>query len=114
MLDGLGGSAHLDALELPDAYLNRIAVLPDLVDALTARASSSTSTSTSASCGDDAGYNAVHAIYGVGCIFAAVFVAEISDVTRSPKDPVLAGGTHPQAQGVHWGCITKQGSRLMR
>jgi hypothetical protein len=64
--------------------------------------------------------NAVQAIYGVGRIFVAVFVAEIGDVTRFdfPQGAVLMGRTHPETQGVRpprpEGRITKQGSRLVR
>ena len=79
-------SAQLDSLELPDAYFNRIAVLRDLVDTFDREIVFLDRDIHLILC-DDAGYNAVQAIYGVGRIFAAVFVAEIGDVTRfdSPK-----------------------------
>ena len=85
----------------------------------TARSASWTATST-ASSRDDAGYNAVQAIYGVGRIFAAIFVAEIGDVTRfdSPKALCSWAGLTPKHKEsdthVHRGRITKQGSRLVR
>ena len=69
---------------------------------------------------DDAGYNAVQAIYGVGQVFAAIFVAEIGDVTRfdSPKALCSWAGLTPKHKEsdthVHRGKITKQGSRLVR
>jgi transposase len=69
---------------------------------------------------DDAGYNAIQAIYGVGRILAAVFVAEIGDVTRfdSPKALCSWAGLTPKHKEsdthVYRGRITKQGSRLVR
>jgi transposase len=69
--------------------------------------------------GDD-GYNAVQAIYGVGRVFAAVFVAEIGDVHRFRSPQALcswAGLTPVHRESdtkVHRGRITKQGSRMVR
>ncbi len=116
---GPGGNAQLDALELPDAYFNRIAVLRDLVDAID-REIGFLDRDVHRILSDDAGYNAVQAIYGVGRIFAAVFVAEIGDVTRfdSPKALCSWAGLTPKHKEsdlhVHRGRITKQGSRLVR
>jgi transposase len=62
----------------------------------------------------------VQAIYGVGRVFAAVFVAEIGDVTRfrSPEALCSWAGLMPLHREsdtkVHRGRITKQGSRLVR
>ena len=97
---GPGGSAQLDSLELPAAYFNRIAVLRDLVE-IYDREILFIDRDIHLILDDDAGYNAVQAIYGVGRVFAAVFVAEIGDVTRfaSPR-AVLVGGTYPQTQRV--------------
>ncbi len=94
---GPGGNAQLDALELPDAYFNRIAVLRDLVDAIDREIVFLDRDIHLILC-DDAGYNAVQAIYGVGPIFAAVFVAEIGDVTRfdSPKALCSWAGLTPK------------------
>ena len=80
---GIGGAAQFNALELPDSYAHRIEVLRDLVriyDTEIAKLDHMTHTILR----DDAGYNAIQAIYGVGRVFAAVFVAEIGDVER-PK-----------------------------
>ncbi len=116
---GPGGNAQLDSLELPDAYLNRIAVLRDLVDALDREIVFLDRDIHRILC-DDAGYNAVQAIYGVGRTFAAVFVAEIGDVTRfdSPKELCSWAGLTPKHREsdlhVQRGRITKQGSRLVR
>ena len=66
------------------------------------------------------GYQAVQTIPGVGPTLAAVFVAEIGDVTRFASAPQLtcwAGMTpkhHESDTHVHRGRITKQGSRLVR
>jgi transposase len=116
---GQGGNAQLDSLELPDAYFNRIAVLRDLVDAFD-REIVFIDRDIHLILDDDAGYNAVQAIYGVGPLFAAVFVAEIGDVTRfgSPKALCSWAGLTPKHKEsdthVHRGRITKQGSRLVR
>jgi transposase len=116
---GPGGSAQLDSLELPAAYFNRMAVLRDLVDAFDREIVFLDRDIHLILC-DDAGYNAVQAIYGVGRIFAAVFVAEIGDVTRfdSPKALCSWAGLTPKHKEsdihVHRGRITKQGSRLVR
>ncbi len=69
-----GGNAQLDALEFPDAYFDRIAVLRDLVAGFD-REIVSLDRDIHLTLWDDAGCNAVQAIYGVGRIFAAVFVA---------------------------------------
>jgi transposase len=66
------------------------------------------------------GYIAVQTIPGVGPTFAAVFAAEIGDVTRFTRPEQLcswAGLTprhHESDTTVHRGHITKQGSRLVR
>lgn len=66
------------------------------------------------------GYVAIQAIPGVGPILAAVFVAEIGDVTRFPSPRQLcswAGMTPRHRESdtkVHRGRITKQGNHLVR
>lgn len=68
----------------------------------------------------DAGYRAIQAIPGIGPTLAAVFVAEIGDVTRFRRPEQLtswAGLTpkhHESDTTVHRGRITKQGSKLVR
>lgn len=68
----------------------------------------------------DRGYRAIQAIPGVGPTLAAVFVAEIGEVTRFPRPEKLccwAGLTprHRESDNVvHQGHITKQGSRMVR
>jgi transposase len=116
---GKGGAEQFDSLELPEAFDHRLSVLRDLVrtyDQEIARLDHEIHDI----CHDDAGYNAVQAIYGVGRVLAAVFVAEIGDAKRFSSAEALcswAGVTpkHHESDGkVHQGRITKQGSRLVR
>ena len=66
------------------------------------------------------GYQAIQAIPGVGPVLAAVFVAEIGDITRFRRPEQLASWAgltpkhHESDTTVHRGRITKQGSRLVR
>ena len=68
----------------------------------------------------DPGYRAIQPIPGVGPILAAVFVAEIGDITRFHRPDQLASWAgltpkhHESDTTVHRGRITKQGSRLVR
>jgi transposase len=68
----------------------------------------------------DRGYRAIQAIPGVGPVLAAVFVAEIGDVTRFARPQHLcswAGMTPRHRESdtkVHRGRITKQGNHLVR
>ncbi len=116
---GESGTAQFDALELPDAFDHRLAVLRDLVHNYDDEIERLDRTIHSM-CKDDPGYNAVQAIYGVGKVMAAVFVAEIGDVHRfdSPRSLCSWAGLtpiHRESDGkVHRGRITKQGSRLVR
>ena len=66
------------------------------------------------------GYEAVQVFRGVGPVLAAVFVAEIGDVSRfdNPRRLCSWAGLTPQLRESdahsHRGHITKQGSRLLR
>jgi transposase len=66
------------------------------------------------------GYQAVQAIPGVGPVLAAVFVAEIGELTRFARPQQLcswAGMTPRHRESdtrIHRGRITKQGNRLVR
>jgi transposase len=68
----------------------------------------------------DPGYRAIQQIPGVGPVLAAVFVAEIGDITRFHRPAELASWAgltpkhHESDTTVHRGRITKQGSRLVR
>jgi transposase len=69
---------------------------------------------------DDPGYRTIQAIPGVGPVLAAVFVAEIGEVTRFARPAQLASWAgltprhHESDTTVRRGRITKQGSRLVR
>jgi transposase len=68
----------------------------------------------------DPGYRAIQAIPGIGPVLAAVFVAEIGDITRFHRATELASWAgltprhHESDTTVHRGRITKQGDRLVR
>jgi transposase len=68
----------------------------------------------------DPGYRTIQQIPGVGPTLAAVFVAEIGDITRFHRPQQLASWAgltpkhHESDTTVHRGRITKQGSRLVR
>ena len=116
---GLGGNAQLDALELPMAYSLRLESLRDLIE-LYGREIVILDRRIHAHLGNHAGYKAIQAISGVGPVLAAVFVAEIGDVTRFPTPDRLcswAGLTPRHRESdtkVRRGSITKQGSRIVR
>ena len=116
---GLGGSAQLDALELPAAYTARIDSLRRLVEILDAEVEWF-NRQIHQQLKDDPGYRAIQAIEGVGPVIAAVFVAEIGDVHRfkSPQALCSWAGLTPKHREsdtkVIRGKITKQGSRIVR
>jgi len=68
----------------------------------------------------DEGYEAIQAIHGVGPVLAAIFTAELGDVTRfrSAKQVTSWAGLTPRHREsdttVHRGSITKQGPPLVR
>ena len=116
---GPGGRQWLDDLGLGDEYVNRIASLRDLIESYDLDI-------------DDCdvriyrrlkghpGYEAIQALRGVGPVLAAVFIAEIGDVSRFGNARRLcswAGLTprHRESDShVARGRISKQGSRLLR
>jgi transposase len=116
---GIGGAAQLDALCLPEAYEHRLEVLRDLI-ATYDREIGALDRKIHLELRGHEGYNAVQAIYGVGRVFAAIFVAEIGDVSRFRSAEALccwAGLTpahHESDTKVVRGRITKQGSKLVR
>jgi len=69
---------------------------------------------------EDPGYAAIQQIPGIGPVLAAVFVAEIGDITRFHRPEQLASWAgltpkhHESDTTVHRGRITKQGNRLVR
>ena len=113
------GSAYLDSVDLPHGYTVRVESLRDLVGALDAEVAM-LEREISAWLKDDAGYWAIQAINGVGKTIAAIFVAEIGDVTRFSSPQALcswAGLTpkhHESDLKAHRGKVTKQGSKMVR
>ncbi len=93
---GSGGTAQFDALEIPRAYSHRLEVLHDLVCFFN-REILEIDRQTHLLLQNDPGYQAVQAIYGVGEVMAAIFVAEIGDVSRfgSPEALCSWAGSPP-------------------
>jgi transposase len=116
---GPGGTAQLDALELPDGYACRLASLRALIKVYDQDIVELDRT-IAASLANHRGYHAIQALNGVGPIVAAVLVTEIGDITRFPSPDRLcswAGMTPRHRESdtkVKRGSITKQGSRLIR
>jgi transposase len=116
---GPGGTAQLDALDLPMGYSYRLESLRDLI-AIYDREVVDLDRRIAAALGNDQGYRAIQALNGVGPVLAAIFVTEIGDVTRfaSPDRLCCWAGMTPRHREsdtkVRRGSITKQGSRLVR
>ena len=118
-LFGAGGQRLLDELELDAPFNARVVSLRRLIDAFTFEIDI-LAKRTTGDLATDRGYRAVQTIPGVGPVLAAVFVAEIGDVTRFHRPEQLcswAGMTPRHRESdtkVHRGRITKQGSHLVR
>jgi transposase len=118
-LFGSKGQRLLDGLALGDAYRIRVTSLRDLIEVV-GREITMVEAEIAPGLAGDLGYQAIQAIPGVGPILAAVFVAEIGDVSRFKSARHLcswAGLTpthHESDEKVRRGHITKQGSRLVR
>jgi transposase len=116
---GPGGNAQLDALELPAAYADRIESLRELIRRYD-REVKLVERELHIVLKDHPGYHAIQVIPGVGKLFAAIFVAEIGDVSRFASAERLcswAGLTPKHRESdvkVVRGRITKMGSRLVR
>src|SRR5207248_9216318 len=116
---GLGGTAQLDALDLPMGYSTRMESLRDLIGVYD-REIVGLDRRIAAQLANHVGYKAIQRIHGVGPVLAAVFVAEIGDVTRfgTPDQLCCWAGLTPRHREsdtkVRRGAITKQGSRLLR
>jgi transposase len=116
---GVAGPAWLERLELPEAYTIRLDSLRDLVEAYE-REIDMLERTIHARLRTDPGYRAIQAIDGVGQILAAVFVAEIGDISRFPDPQTLcswAGLTPKHRESdtkVRRGRITKKGNKLVR
>jgi transposase len=118
-LFGAAGQQLLDQIQLDPAYHARVLSLRRLIDALTFEIDTVAQRVTAELTGHR-GYRAVQAIDGVGPILAAVFVAEIGEVSRFTRPEQLcswAGMTPKHRESdtkTHRGRITKQGNRLVR
>ena len=110
---------ELDRLELPEAYAMRLDSLRNLLDVYEA-AIAELDGHIHAQLKSDPGYQALMTLPGVGKVIAAIFVAEIGDITRfdSAKKLCSWAGLTPKHREsdevVHRGDITKQGSPLVR
>jgi transposase len=114
---GPTGSAQRDRLELPEAMgLESLRNLLDVYEAAIAELDAHIHAQLEA----DPGYRALLTLPGVGQVIAAIFVAEIGDVSRfdSAKKLCRWAGLTPKHREsdevVHRGAITTQGSPLVR
>jgi hypothetical protein len=98
---GVAGTAYLNELTLDDGYHIKVESLRDLVEMID-REVAMLERVIHHRLRDDSGYKAIQAIDGVGRVLAAVFVAEIGDVSRfsSPDAFVFVGGIDAQAPRV--------------
>ncbi len=113
------GEHLLDRCALPGAYAARVHSLRRLIDDLEVGIDLFARL-TRGRLAANPDYVALQQLPGVGPVLAAVFLAEVGDVTRFARAPQLAcwaGLTpkhHESDTHVHRGRITKQGSRLVR
>lgn len=118
-LFGVAGSAQLRRVSLPDVFRARVDSQLRVLDALEGEVDRFDKLIRK-QLRDDSGYRVIQQVPGVGPVFAAVFVAELGDVTRFADAGRLcswAGLTPRHRESdttVHRGAITKQGSRLVR
>lgn len=118
-LFGVAGSKQLSAIALPDVFRQRVdsqlRVLSALDDEVTRF-----DKAIHERLRDDHGYRLIQRIDGIGPILAAVFVAELGDVSRFSDAGRVCSWTgltprHRESDTtVHRGSITKQGSRFVR
>jgi len=118
-LFGIAGQHLLDEVPLAEAYRMRVASLRQLIEHIDDEIKKVEGRLAPFFAGD-LSFDAIQAIPGVGPVLAAVFVAEIGDVSRFTSARHLcswAGLTpthHESDRKVRRGHITKQGSRLVR
>jgi transposase len=116
---GPGGQQLLDQMPFEGAYAMRVASLRKLLDVYVGELTV-VEAELAARLAGHQGYAAIQAICGVGPIMAAIFVAEIGDVSRFPTARHLcswAGLTPSHRESdtrVQRGHITKQGNHLVR
>jgi len=116
---GPGGQALLDKMPFEGAYAMRVDSLRKLLEIYSGELVVVEAELASRLSGHP-GYYAIQAICGVGKIIAAIFVAEIGDVSRFPSARHLcswAGLTPSHKESdtkVQRGHLTKQGNHLVR
>ena len=101
---GPTGQAQLDRLELPEAYALRLDSLRNLLDVYE-RSIAELDTHIQGQLKADPGYRALMTLPGVGKVIAAIFVAEIGDVSRfdSAKKLCSWAGLTPKHRRVRRG-----------
>jgi transposase len=113
------GQRELDRMELGDVYVVRVESLRDLIE-IYDREVAMLERKIHQRVRDDRGYQTIQTLNGVGRTIAAIFVAEIGDVTRFRSAEALCSwaGLAPRHREsdtkVVRGAITKMGSRLVR
>jgi transposase len=118
-LFGVRGRKRLASMALPEPFHARVESQLRLIDAVDGEVDRFDRLIREAFA-DDVGYRVIQQLPGVGPTFAALFVAELVDVTRFAGAPQVcswAGLTPRHRESdttVHRGSITKQGSRLVR
>jgi transposase len=116
---GVTGNAQLDAMELAASYTTRVESLRDMIRSYD-REVVVLERRIHQQLRHDTGYHAIQAIPGVGPVIAAIFVAEIGDVSRFRNAEALTSwaGLAPRHREsdtkVTRGPITKAGSKLVR
>jgi transposase len=116
---GSGGSVWLDETDMAEAYETRVRSLRRLIKLYDTEVSKLDTRIADVFKGHT-GYETIQQLNGVGPVFAAVFTAELGDVTRfqSAKSVTSWAGLTPRHREsdttIHRGSITKQGSGLVR
>jgi transposase len=116
---GPTGQVLLDDMDFPGPYGLRVESLRDLLD-IFERELAMVEREIHRELKDHAGYQAIQALHGVGPITAAIFVAEIGDVSRflSARHLCSWAGMTPKLNESdtksYRGRITKQGSTIVR
>jgi transposase len=100
---GIAGGKYLDEVQLADGATVRVESIRDVITLLN-REIDMLERRTHRELKDHPGYRAIQALDGVGPVLAAVFVAEIGDVTRFVSPQALCS----------WAGLTKAGSPLVR
>src|SRR5262245_13672061 len=107
---GPGGQQWLNDLRLGDEYINRIGSLRDLIEFYD-REVRDCDVRIYRRLKGDPGYEAIQALRGVGPVLAAVFIAEIGDVSRfdSPRRLCSWAGLTPRHRESECHCEVRRG-----